>query len=109
MGVAQVSDDWAIPYHPQSSLDSVGLSAILWGRSAAFSRCVVPLGSAFFQQRRRDIVLVDVRDVGHRLFPDPSSGDDLDVVEPDVRIKPALLRLLLERQDLAWSGVVRRK
>src|SRR5574341_2138065 len=50
------------------------------------------------------VVLVDVRHVGHRLATDLLRGDQLDIVEPDVRIEAALGGQLAELGDPAQIG-----
>jgi hypothetical protein len=60
-------------------------------------------------QRICHVVLIDVGHVGHRLLSDPFCGDDLDVVEPDVRIEPLLFGFFPEFLDAAGPGVVRGK
>ena len=58
-------------------------------------------GSLLLDQRICHVVLVDVGHVGHRLLPDPFRGDDLDLVEPDVRIEPLLFGFFPEFLDAA--------
>jgi len=67
------------------------------------------LGLLFLNQFVRDVVFIDVGDVGHRLFTDPFPGNDLDVIEPDVGIEPTLLSFLLKLLDTTRSCVVGRE
>src|SRR4029079_7263558 len=61
------------------------------------------------KQLVRDVVLVDVTDVGDRLAADPLRGDALDVAEPHVGIEASLFRLGPELSDPSRPGVVGRK
>src|SRR5215831_7985754 len=53
-----------------------------------------------------DVVLVDVAHVRDRLPADALGGDPLDVVEPEVRIEPALLCLATQLADPGGAAVV---
>jgi Ca2+:H+ antiporter len=60
----------------------------------------------FHDQLVGNVVLVDVADVGRRLRPNLLGGDILHVVEPDVRIQPALGSFLAHLGNAARAGIV---
>src|SRR3989304_9705560 len=55
------------------------------------------------------VILVDVGDVLDRFPPDTLGGDELDVVEPAVRVEPLFRRLFSQAPDAAGTGGVRRE
>ena len=57
------------------------------GLSAAAADLLL-LSTLFFNQLIGDIVFVDVGHVGHGFLADPSSGDDLDIIKPDISVNP---------------------
>ena len=63
---------------------------------------LLSLSPLFFDQFISNVVLINVSHIGDRFLADSSCGDDLDVVEPNVRIKPALRRSL---QLIAEGGL----
>jgi hypothetical protein len=65
----------------------------------------LPLLFLFQDELVSQVVLVDVADVGHRLAADLLGGDELDVVEPDVGIRAALLRDLAQLRDAAGPAL----
>src|SRR6266576_2795461 len=64
------------------------------------------LGVLLLDHLVRQIVLVDVGDVRHRLPADLLRRDQLDVVEPDVRVEATLGRGLAQPSDAPGAGVV---
>src|SRR4249919_455544 len=58
------------------------------------------------RERVGDVVLVDVADVLHGLASDPLGGNPLDVVEPDVRVQPALLGFTAQLTKASGPAVV---
>src|SRR5687767_10661535 len=56
----------------------------------------------------RDVVLVDVPDVDHRLVADATLGDELDIVEPHVRIEAFLPRFGTQAGDASRPAVIGR-
>src|SRR5262247_2210473 len=64
------------------------------------------LGALFLDHLVRQIVLVDVGDVGRCLPADLLRRDQLDVVEPDIRIEAALGRGSAQPPDASGARVV---
>ena len=67
---------------------------------------LLSLDPLFLNQFIGDVVLIDVSHIGDRFLADPSGGDDLDVVKPNVRIKPALRRFLPEFLNTGWAAIL---
>ena len=63
---------------------------MLLGATPDLLRRLLPRGLALHNQAIRNVVLVDVADVGHRFLADLLGRHVLDVLEPDVGIEPAL-------------------
>src|SRR5206468_12937822 len=63
-------------------------------------------GALLLDHLIREIVLVDVGDVRHRLPADLLRRDQLDVVEPDVGVEAALGRGPAQPSDAPGAGVV---
>src|SRR5262245_53034712 len=83
--------------------------ALLSGAALVGFLGLLALEALLFEHLVREIVLVDVGDVGRRLSADLLGRDQLDVVEPDVGIEAALGGGLPQPSDAAGPGVVRRE
>ena len=64
------------------------------------------LSLVFLDQFIGDVVFINIGHISDRLLADPSRGNDLDVVKPDIRIKSTLLSFLPQFLNTAWPGVV---
>ena len=60
-----------------------------------------------FNQLIGDVVLVDVAHISHGFLAYPRCCHPLDIVEPQIRVKPFRLRFAPQPPDCAWPHVVR--
>src|SRR5262245_10107545 len=67
---------------------------------------LLALRALVFDHLVREIVLVNVRHVGHGLSADPLRGDQLDVVEPGVGVEAALRGDAAQLTDASGAGIV---
>src|SRR5262249_62231961 len=79
------------------------------GSAPLLDRLLGPLslGALFLDELVCEVVLVNIRDVGHGLAADLLRGHELYVVEPDIGVETALRGDLAELTDAAGSRVVR--
>src|SRR5262245_57896651 len=66
----------------------------------------LPRLSTLLEQTLREVVLVDVADVVHRLTADLPGGEHLDVLKPPVGVEPGRAGLTPEPGDARRPGVV---